>query len=106
MSEAIHPQSVLEASHPSPFLDGIKNADGFRDYEAESRASVRELYRLNHANQTLDFVLAKQAEYGKLDKAEMSIWEAMDFLNNLVDFFYPDLALPQIIHALQTAEAL
>src|ERR687892_603728 len=106
MSQAIHPQNIIETSHPSPFFDGIKNADGFRDYEAEPRASVKELYKLNHANQTLDFVLAKKAEYGKLDKAEMSIWEAMDFLNNLVDDSDPDLALPQIVHALQTAEAI
>src|SRR6266540_3255789 len=106
MSQAIHPQISVEASIPSPFLDVVKNVEDFRDYEAESRASVRELYRLNHANQTLDFVLAKKAEYGKLDKAEMSVWEAIDFLNTLVDDSDPDLALPQIVHALQTAEAI
>ena len=106
MSQAIHPQISAEANIPSPFLDGVKNADDFRDYEAESRASVRELYRLNHRNQTLDFVLAKKAEYAKLDKAEMSVWEAMDFLDSLVDDSDPDLALPQIVHALQTAEAI
>src|SRR5262252_9754159 len=106
MSQVIHPQISAEVSNPSLFLDGIKNADDFRDYEAESRASVKELYRLNHANQTLDFVLAKKAKYGKLDKAEMSVWEAMDFMNNLVDDSDPDLALPQIVHALQTSEAI
>src|SRR5688572_28729161 len=106
MSEAIHSRLSVEAGNPSPFLEGINNADNFRDYEAESRSSVKELYRLNHANQTLDFVLAKKADYGRLNKAEMSIWEAMDFLNNLVDDSDPDLALPQIVHALQTAEAI
>src|SRR5262245_39969906 len=106
MSQVFHPQVGSEASGPTPFLEGIKSADNFRDYAAESRASVKELYRLNHANQTLDFVLAKKAEYGKLDKAEMGVWEAMDFLNSLVDDSDPDLALPQIVHALQTAEAI
>jgi len=106
MSFELHPQGAAGTGKPAPFLDGIKNADGFRDYASESRASVKELYRLNHANQTLDFVLAKKAEYGKLDKAEMGIWEAMDFLNNLVDDSDPDLALPQVVHALQTAEAI
>jgi inositol oxygenase len=106
MSQAIHPQGVLETSIPSPFLDGVKNADEFRNYETESRASVKEFYRLNHRNQTLDFALAQKAEYGRLDKAEMSVWEAMDFLNSLVDDSDPDLALPQITHALQTAEAI
>ena len=79
MSQTIHPQIGAGASIPSPFLDGIKNADDFRDYEAESRASVRELYRLNHVNQTLDFVLAKKAEYGRLNKAEMSVWRRLIF---------------------------
>ncbi|HKQ80003.1 MAG TPA: inositol oxygenase family protein [Blastocatellia bacterium] len=106
MSQAIHPQTATELTDSSPFLDGIKNTDNFRDYAAESRASVKEFYRLNHSNQTLDFVLAKKADYGKLDKARMGIWEAMDFLNSLVDDSDPDLALPQIVHALQTAEAI
>ena len=110
MSQAFHPQALTEATDPSPFppqfMDGIKNTETFRDYAAESRASVKELYKLNHTNQTLDFVLAKKAEYGKLDKAEMGIWEAIDFLNNLVDDSDPDLALPQVVHALQTAEAI
>ncbi|HEX4997256.1 MAG TPA: inositol oxygenase family protein [Terriglobia bacterium] len=87
-------------------LDGIKDTKHFRDYEAEARASVKELYRLNHANQTLDLVLAKKTEYGKLDKTEMGIWEAFDFLNNLVDDSDPDLGVPQTVHALQTAEAI
>jgi len=33
------------------------------------------LHRLNHLNQKLDFVLAKKAGYGKLDKAKMGIWD-------------------------------
>ena len=101
-----HPQTITETADPASFLDEIKNTDNYRNYEAETRASVKELYRLNHTNQTLEFVLAKKAEYGTLNKAEMGIWEAMDFLNNLVDDSDPDLALPQIIHALQTAEAI
>jgi inositol oxygenase len=80
--------------------------DRFRDYAAESRSSVKQLYRLSHTNQTLDFVLAKKAEYGRLDKAQMGIWEALDFLHNLVDDSDPDLSVPQIVHALQTAEAI
>ena len=105
MSQAIHPQPT-GAGGPAPFLDSIENAEKFRNYEAEARASVRELYRLNHVNQTLDFVLAKKAEYGQLKKGEMGIWEALEVMNTFVDDSDPDLALPQIIHALQTAEAI
>jgi inositol oxygenase len=83
-----------------------KQPDQFRDYRAEARASVKEFYRLNHAQQTLDFVRAKKREYTALDKRRMGIWEAMEFLNTLVDDSDPDTDLSQIEHLLQTAEAV
>jgi inositol oxygenase len=36
----------------------------------------------------------------------MGVWEALEKLNTLVDDSDPDIALPQIVHALQTAEAI
>jgi inositol oxygenase len=78
----------------------------FRDYEAEARPSVREFYRLNHRFQTVDFVRSKQKQYLSLSRCEMGIWEAMEFLNQLVDDSDPDIDLPQIEHLLQTAEAI
>ncbi|RZS15685.1 hypothetical protein BHM03_00047576 [Ensete ventricosum] len=45
-------------------------------------------------------------EYGKLDRVEMSIWECIELLNELVDESDPDLDEPQIEHLLQTAEAI
>lgn len=67
---------------------------------------MRELYRLNHAGQTLDFVRAKRAEYLPPRRARMGVWEAMEALAGLVDDSDPDLEASQIDHALQTAEAL
>ena len=84
----------------------INNTEGFRNYAAEERASVKELYRLNHTNQTLDFVLRKKTEYGNLGRTKMGVWEAMEYLNTLVDDSDPDIDLTQIDHALQTAEAI
>jgi len=86
--------------------DAAKLPEGFRDYDAEARASVKDLYRLNHANQTLDLVRRKHEEYLPLRRCRMSVWEALDTLNALIDDSDPDLDLPQIDHALQTAEAL
>lgn len=103
MSQAIHPH---RATAPASFLDNIENTDNYRNYAAETRDCVKELYRLNHTHQTLDFVLAKKAEYGPLNKAELGMWEVMEKLNALVDDSDPDLDLPQIVHALQTAEAI
>ncbi len=36
----------------------------------------------------------------------MGVWEAMEFLNTLVDDSDPDTDLSQIEHLLQTAEAI
>jgi inositol oxygenase len=83
-----------------------KQAEEFRDYRSDARPSVREFYRLNHAHQTLEFVLRKKAEYLPLRKREMGIWEAMEFLNTLVDDSDPDTDLSQMEHLMQTAEAI
>jgi len=78
----------------------------YRVYDAASRPTVRELYRLNHRYQTLDFVRDRKREYTVLQKAVMDVWEAMESLDALVDDSDPDLDLPQTEHALQTAEAI
>lgn len=78
----------------------------FRDYASEVRPSVKEFYRLNHVNQTHDFALGKRAEYGGLTHARMGVWEAMEYLNNLVDDSDPDTDATQIEHLLQTSEAM
>ena len=80
--------------------------EAYRDYEQTERACVQELYRLNHINQTVDFVLQKKREYRSLSKARLGMWEVLEQLNKLVDESDPDLDLPQIVHALQTAEAI
>jgi inositol oxygenase len=80
--------------------------EAFRDYRAEARPSVKEFYRRNHANQTLDFVLAKKREFLPLRRRVMDLWEAMNYLDTLVDDSDPDIELSQIQHLLQTAEAI
>ena len=83
-----------------------RDQQAFRQYNDDTPPVVREFYRLNHTNQTRDFVLSKKREYGARNHAEMSIWEALEFLNTLVDDSDPDTDLSQIEHNLQTAEAI
>ncbi|XP_006353509.1 inositol oxygenase 4-like [Solanum tuberosum] len=80
----------------------------FRDYNAQSerQKSVEEFYRVQHINQTYDYVKKMREEYGKLNKIEMSIWDCCELLNDVVDDSDPDLDEPQIEHLLQTAEAI
>ncbi|MSV28927.1 MAG: inositol oxygenase [Bryobacterales bacterium] len=82
-----------------------RKKEEFRQHTDEAPSVVREFYRLNHTNQTVDFVRAKKREYGPLQKRRMSVWEAMDYLNTLVDDSDPDTDLSQIQHLMQTAEA-
>ena len=107
-----HWEEFLKTRYPesdgngSAFTDPNKKKEEFPNYEADARPTVREFYRLNHRYQTLDFVKAKKAEYLSLDKREMGVWEAMEFLNTLVDDSDPDTDLTQIQHLLQTSEAI
>lgn len=80
--------------------------DNFRNYAAEARASVKNFYQLNHRYQTVDYVRSKRDQYLSLNKCQMGVWEAMEFLNTLIDNSDPDIDLPQIEHLLQTAEAI
>ena len=83
-----------------------KPQEAFRNYEAPVRDTVREFYRLNHRYQTLDFVLDKKRAFLPKQRARMSVWEAMEFLNTLVDDSDPDTDLTQIQHLMQTSEAI
>ena len=86
--------------------NGEKKKEEFRNYDNPGRDTVREFYRLNHTYQSYDFVLAKEAEYKKLQKRKMTLWEAVEFLNTLIDDSDPDIDLDQTQHLLQTSEAI
>jgi inositol oxygenase len=84
-----------------------KAKEEYRNYEDSERVdTVREFYRLNHTYQSYDFVKEKENEFLKFDKKEMSLWDAVDFLNTLVDDSDPDTSLDQLQHLLQTSEAI
>jgi inositol oxygenase len=85
--------------------DPNKKTEEFRDYR-NTTPGVKEFYRLNHALQTREFVQAKKKQYGALNQRKMGIWEALEYLNTLVDDSDPDTDLSQIEHNLQTAEAI
>jgi inositol oxygenase len=83
-----------------------KAKEAYRNYEAPERDTVREFYRLNHQYQTYDFVMKKRAEFLQFNRKQLTAWEAMEFLNTLVDDSDPDIELDQLQHLLQTAEAI
>lgn len=84
-----------------------KSKEEYRNYTDSERVdTVREFYRLNHTYQTYDFVVEKEREFLAFNKREMSIWDAVDFLNTLIDDSDPDTSLDQLQHLMQTSEAI
>lgn len=96
------------ARYPTEYqpADPEKEKDAYRNYETPARDSVRTFYQLNHKYQTYAFVSEKEQAFLSLDRMEMSPWEALDYLNTLVDDSDPDIELSQLEHLLQTAEAI
>ena len=86
--------------------DPAKKKEQFRNYEADARPTVREFYRLNHRHQTYDFVQTKRKEFLGFNRRKMSVWEALEYLNTLVDDSDPDTNLSQLDHLVQTAEQI
>jgi inositol oxygenase len=87
----------------------------FRNYTNSVRQSqVEQTYLQNHKYQTLSFVLEQKQKisqrlnkpYGAKENLELSIWEAMEKLDHIVDDSDPDTSNAQTIHAFQTAEAI
>ena len=84
-----------------------KTKKEFRDYQNSNRAkTVREFYKLNHQYQSFEFVSKKEDRFLKFSERKMSIWDAIEFLNTLVDDSDPDIELDQLQHLLQTSESI
>jgi len=83
-----------------------KKTEEYRNYEDSSRQDkVSQLYSLHHKNQTLDFVYKQKQKILQLEKKQMSCWDAVLLLNELVDDSDPDTEYSQLIHLLQTGES-
>ena len=99
-------EDVLRRYPDADAIASTKSKEEFRNYDTPIRDTVREFYRLNHTYQTYEFVQEKRKEFLKFDKKEMPVWEAFNFLNQLVDDSDPDTDLDQFQHLLQTSEAI
>lgn len=88
-------------------VDPGKALEEFRNYTDSSRQSIVELhYREMRKNQTVAHVRDMYAKYHKFDRAQMTIAEAFVALEGYVDSSDPDTELPNMVHMLQTAEAI
>ena len=99
-----YPEPGTAPARPFQATDPNKKRDEFRNYEADARPSVREFYRQNHRQQTYEFAQANRKEFLTLNRRQMGVWEAAEYLNTLIDDSDPDTDLSQLQHLLQTAE--
>ncbi len=78
----------------------------FRKYAAQD--PIADFYYQHHTQQTLSFVLRKKEQYQKqiAHGRQMGVWQVLELLNTIVDESDPDTTLPQMQHALQTAERI
>ena len=95
-------EDFVERRYPVP---AQKAREDYRNYDSPARDTVRDFYRLNHRHQTYDFVRQKKQQFLRRDRRRMTVLEALDFLDTLVDDSDPDTALSQREHLLQSAEA-
>ncbi|MCJ1259174.1 hypothetical protein MMC24_007010 [Lignoscripta atroalba] len=86
-------------------FDAEKDKTQFRQYE-EACDRVKNFYREQHEKQTVAYNLKARNDFKSKTRAEMTIWQAMERLNQLIDESDPDTSLSQIEHLLQSAEAI
>ncbi|OJK03687.1 hypothetical protein ASPACDRAFT_1863152 [Aspergillus aculeatus ATCC 16872] len=114
LSDAIDTVNVLKTNlkeekekglYEESEFDKEKDKTKFRQYE-DACDRVKNFYKEQHTKQTVAYNLkARNAFHAKI-RAEMSVWEAMEKLNTLIDESDPDTSLSQIEHLLQSAEAI
>ncbi|KAL9616752.1 MAG: hypothetical protein Q9160_008409 [Pyrenula sp. 1 TL-2023] len=97
-------QVKYDMSNPTLF-DSEKDHTQFRQYE-DACDRVKSFYVEQHTKQTVAKNLKARNNAKSRTYAEMTIWEAMERLNTLIDESDPDTSLSQIEHLLQSAEAI
>jgi len=106
------PSVASETSSSSKKIEAQSKAtEKFRDYSIPHDRSeiVEQHYRLMRSKQTVAFVEKMHAKYSFENgryRTLMTIKECFEKLDDYVDSSDPDLGLPNVLHGLQTAEAI
>lgn len=111
LSDEIDKINVLKAAikerglhEPSEF-DKTKDKTQFRRYE-DACDRVKSFYLEQHTKQTVAYNLKARNDFRSKTRARMSVWEAIEKLDTLIDESDPDTSVSQIEHLLQSAEAI
>ncbi|EFQ33804.1 hypothetical protein CGRA01v4_12368 [Colletotrichum graminicola] len=111
LKDQVNKQQQQEDFYGESKFDQEKDKTAFRQYE-DACDRVKSFYKEQHEKQTVEYNLSAREKFAidvtgqKACRDEMTIWEAMEKLNTLIDNSDPDTELSQIQHLLQTAEAM
>ncbi|KAG8216972.1 DUF706-domain-containing protein [Butyriboletus roseoflavus] len=124
VSDAVDDVNVLKGKLWNEESEPVatKDKNSFRQYDSACER-VKAFYKEQHEKQTVAFNIKARVDFKSRKRARMSIWQAMEMLNTLVDDSDPDVSgifegfvihclpasqtsLSQIDHLLQTAEAI
>ncbi|TWU72005.1 hypothetical protein ED733_003635 [Metarhizium rileyi] len=106
VSDAIDDVNCIKYDAEVKF-DSEKDKTQFRQYE-DACGRVKNFYKEQHEKQTVAYNLAARNRFASASRIrpEMTVWQAIEKLNTLVDESDPDTTLSQIEHLLQSAEAI
>ncbi|EFY85660.1 hypothetical protein J3458_014528 [Metarhizium acridum] len=106
LSDAIDDVNCIKYDSEVKF-DSEKDKSQFRQYE-DACDRVKNFYREQHEKQTVAYNLAARNRFNSASRVrpEMTVWQAIEKLNTLIDESDPDTTLSQIEHLLQSAEAI
>ena len=102
--QGVSPEVEKDIYEKSVF-DSDKDKAQFRVFE-DACDKVKNFYKEQHQKQTVAYNLKARHDFKTKTRARMTIWEAMQTLNTLIDESDPDTSLSQIEHLLQSAEAI
>lgn len=111
ISDSVDEVNVLKAGikeksiYATPKFGSDKDKNMFRQYESACDR-VKIFYREQHEKQTVAYNLKARNEFQSRVRAEMTVWDAIEKLDTLIDESDPDTSLSQIGHLLQSAEAI
>ncbi|KAK4463004.1 inositol oxygenase 1 [Cladorrhinum samala] len=90
-----------------PGFTPARDVETFRQYH-HACERVKHFYAEQHAKQTVAYNLKARAHFHSASRVrpEMTIWQAIEKLDTLVDDSDPDTELSQAQHLLQSAEAI
>jgi inositol oxygenase len=90
----------------APNHEAEKVGEQFRNFkDSIHQERVRNLYLAKNSKQTVAYASDMKEKYGKFNRHKMTVWEAFQFLDQVVDESDPDTSLTQMYHGFQTAEA-